>query len=386
MSPGLCAAAWTLSAGALVGTGLAVESPGPRQSATDEEKDEKKLRKLAEPWPDEEKLAERQAEAERLPLFSSDEPLELSLAADFDAVRKDREVDSTKRFPGTLSLAGEGGEAVHVDVEVGTRGNLRLSKTVCSFPPLKVEFSKKQSRRTPFEGQGSLKLVTHCNGGGDYEQRVIEEALAYRVVNVLISASFRVRLARVRYVDTRDGDEIDTKWAFFIEDVDDLARRMRGRVAPLEGKLFHQLDRASLLRLAVSQFALGNTDYSIYGLHNIRLVQDRHGALTPVAYDFDVTGLVDAPYSRPSRKLPISSLRDRLYRGPCAPLEELEPILAELRPRRTEVLALYDAETELDRKRRKKAKDFLAEFFDIIESPKRTRTFFVDRCQPVAGV
>jgi hypothetical protein len=362
------------------------EGPAPAQETAGDERDRKKLERLAEPWPDASKLAERQAEARDLPLFQSDEPLELSLAADFDALKDDREVDSTARFPGVLSLSGEDGVPITIGVEVGTRGNLRLNPRVCSFPPLKVELSKKQSRGTPFEGQGSLKLVTHCHGGGDYEERVLEEALAYRVANVVTPASFRIRLARIRYVDDRDGDEIDTRWAFFIEDVDDVARRLLARVAPLEGKLFHQVDRPSLLRLSVFQFAIGNTDYSIYGLHNVRLVQDRHGTLTPVPYDFDVTGLVNAPYGRPGHKLRISSLRDRLYRGPCAPLEELEPILSEFRALRAEVLALYDTGVVLDRKRRRSTKKFLTGFFDIIDSPHETRKYFVERCKAVAGV
>lgn len=381
------ALAWLLALGAAIGP---VASPPEARSAsqapTDAEKEQKKRDRLAEPWPDARQLAKRQAAAENLPLFRTQEPLELTLAADFDAVNKDRTVDSTLRFPGVLTVAAEGGQPVAVPVQIGTRGNLRLNRRICSFVPLRVEFSKKQAKGTPFEGQGSLKLVTHCENSGDYEQRVLGEALAYRIANLVTPASYRIRLARATYVDSSRDRTLTTRLAIFVEDADDVARRLQGRIAPLRKQLFHKLDQPSLLRLAVFQFAIGNTDYSIHALHNVRLVQDSQGVLRPIAYDFDVSGLVNPPYGAPSPKMRLRSLRDRLYRGPCLPVADLEPTLAEFRARQTQILALYDAEPALERKQRESAKDYLEDFFDIISSPKRTKTYFVDRCRPVAGM
>lgn len=380
------ALAWGIALGVILGA-VATGHAGPRarQAAPDAERDSKKKDRLARPWPDAEELRARQLAAENLPLFRTAEPLAFTLAADFDAVNEDRTVDSPKRFPGVLTVAGENGGPVTIPVQLGTRGNLRLKPKICFFVPLRVEFSKKQARGTPFEGQGSLKLVTHCRNSGDYEERVLEEALAYRIANVVTAASFRTRVARATYVDSRNGKTLTTRWAMFIEDADDVARRLQGRIAPLK-KLFRDLDQPSLLRLSLFQFAIGNTDYSIHALHNVRLVQDRQGVLRPLAYDFDVSGLVDPPYGAPDPRLLIRSLRDRLYRGPCLPLDEFEPILAEFRAKKTQILALYDAEPGLDQKRRDAAKDYLAEFFDIIESPERTKRFLVDRCRPAAGI
>jgi hypothetical protein len=381
------ALAWLLALGATLGpVPTPAEGQSASQAATDAEKEQKKRDRLAEPWPDVQQLAKRQAAAENLPLFRTHEPLELTLAADFDAVNKDRTVDSTQRFPGVLTVAAEGGQPVAVPVQIGTRGNLRLSRRVCSFVPLRIEFSKKQAKGTPFEGQGSLKLVTHCENSNDYEQRVLGEALAYRIANLVTPASYRIRLARATYVDSSSDKTLTTRWAIFIEDADDVARRLQGRIAPLRERLFHHIDQPSLLRLAVFQFGIGNTDYSIHALHNVRLVQDSQGVLRPIAYDFDVSGLVDPPYGAPSPKMRLRSLRDRLYRGPCLPVEDLEPVLAEFRGKQTQILALYDAEPAMDRKQREAAQEYLRDFFDIIGSPRRTKTYFVDRCRPVAGM
>lgn len=342
----------------------------------------KKTDPLAEPWPDAERLKRRRESAQDLPLFRAAQPLDITLAAAFKDVNDDREVDSTKRFPGVLTVAGAGGKRVGIPVELGTRGHLRLNRRVCSFVPLKVEFSKAEAKGTAFENHGSLKMVTHCQNSGDHDQYLLGEALAYRIANLLTPHSFRVRVARTTYLDSTNGKELTTRWSMFIEDQDDVARRAEARLAPIEKRLFHQVDRPSLLRLAVFQVLIGNTDYSISALHNIRLLQDREGVLRPVAYDFDVSGLVNPPYAAADPRLRIANVQQRLYRGPCVPLDHLEATLAEFRAKGPEILALCDAETGFTQRTRSVMKDYLKEFFEIIASPSRSKFLFVDKCRP----
>jgi hypothetical protein len=346
----------------------------------------KKTDPLAEPWPDAERLKRRRESAQNLPLFRTAPPLDITLAAAFKEVNDDREVESTKRFPGVLTVAGTGGKPVAIPVQLGTRGHLRLNRRVCSFVPLKVEFSKAEAKGTAFESQGSLKMVTHCQNSGDHDQFLLGEALAYRIANLLTPLSFRVRVARATYVDSTNGKKLTTRWSMFIEDQDDVARRAEARLAPIEKRLFHHVDRSSLLRLAVFQVLIGNTDYSISALHNVRLLQDRDGVLRPVAYDFDVSGLVNPPYAAADPRLRIANVQQRLYRGPCVPLEHLEPTLAEFRAKGPEILALCDAEAGFTPRTRSVTKDYLKEFFDIIANPKRSKFLFVDKCRPLAGI
>ena len=51
-----------------------------------------------------ETLAKRRVSSETLPLFNSAEPFEFTLATDFKALNKDRNPESTKRFPGELRI------------------------------------------------------------------------------------------------------------------------------------------------------------------------------------------------------------------------------------------------------------------------------------------
>jgi hypothetical protein len=377
------ALAWVLitAAAATAVAGQSFPPPAPPESPGS-----KKLERLAEPWPDEETLQKRRRAAESLPLFGASEPLTFTLAADFKAVNRDRQVDSLKRFPAVLTVEGQAGQPVAIPVEIGTRGNLRLNRRTCAFVPLRVDFPKKEVKGTVFERQGSLKLVTHCQNDDDHDQRVLGEALAYRIANTLTPDSFRVRLARATYLEASSGKAVATRWAIFIEDPDDVARRMLGRIAPLEKKVFADIHLRSLLRLSVFQVMIGNTDYSIHALHNIRLVMDRAGNLRPIAYDLDVSGLVNPPYGAPDPRMNLANIRERRYRGPCLGLAALEPTLDEFRSRKDAILALYDAEPRMAPREREEARRYLLDFFDILSSPKRSKTLFIDRCRPVHGM
>jgi hypothetical protein len=384
-------AATTVAVGIAV-VGFVAQSGAAARSAAQEKtagaKEQARLARLGEPWPSAEKMSERRLEAEKRPMFSGTDPVAFTLRADFKAVNRDRDPQSTRRFPATLVVPGPDGQAREIPVQIGTRGNARLNVRVCSAAPLKIEFPKKALvAGTVFEGQDELKLVTHCQDDSNYEQYVLREYLAYRVFNLFTSRSYRVRLARGTYTDSSAGARVpDVHWAMFIEDDGDVARRMEGRVAALEKRLFRHLDQDTLTRMMLLQYLVANTDISIFTLHNTRLVQARDGALHPVSYDFDYAGLVDAHYARADRQLGIASVRERLYRGPCRPLNALEPFFEEFRAKKDELLALYDLLPELEAGYRRDSKRYLEEFYKTIDTPNTAKRIFVDKCAKVAGI
>ena len=344
------------------------------------------LAKLAEPWPDAERMRERRTEAEHRRLFESADPLTFTLSADFKAVNKDRDPTSTKRFPAVLSIVGEGGKTESFPVKLGTRGNFRLMARNCTFVPLRVEFPKQEVKGTVFDGQEALKLVTHCRANRAYEQYTLSEYIVYKIFNLFTPRSFRARLSKATYVDSTTGKTITTRRAMFIEDDDDVARRMDGRIAELPRVLFRDLDQESLTLLMLLQYMIANTDFSIYALHNVRLVQNQARVLYPVTYDFDLSGLVNTGYASPNRALRIKTVRDRLYRGPCRSVEELEPFLATFRAKKNEVMALYDSLGDLDVSYRQEAKAYLEEFYSTINRKGDVKREFVDKCSKQPGM
>ena len=145
----------------------------------------------------------------------------------------------------------------------------------------------------------------------------MREYLVYRIFNLLTPRSFRARLAKATYVDAASGMPLTTRYGMFLEDDDDVARRMDGRIAELFNASFKEVDAESQTLMFLFEYMIGSTDLSIIKLHNVRLVQDRARVLYPVPYNFDLSGLVDTSYSLVDKRLGIASVRDRLYRGPC---------------------------------------------------------------------
>jgi hypothetical protein len=340
------------------------------------------LLKLAEPWPEESVLHARRAEAEQRPLFQKTDPLAFSLTADFKTVNKDRNPESTVRYPAVLKLSDERGREQTIHVRISPRGHFRRMARNCSFVPLRVELPPAETAGTIFEGQTNLKLGTHCQDDKAYEQITLREYLTYPMFNLVTPKSFRARLARATYVDAKSGKTLTTRHAMFIEHENDVARRMGGRVVELPRTEFKDMHAPTLTTMMLFEYMIGNTDFSLWALHNVRLVQDPSRTLFPVPYDFDLSGAVHAPYAIPDRRFGIRSVVDRLYRGPCRTADEMEEAAASFRGKRADMLALVDGMKDLDSAARSEMKDYLDSFFRTIERPASVKRQFVDGCRP----
>ncbi|MGK7369330.1 MAG: hypothetical protein ACNS64_03875, partial [Candidatus Halalkalibacterium sp. M3_1C_030] len=252
------------------------------------------------------------------PLFDSHEPLEMTMEFDIRKVLKDRG-EETDYHPLSLTWIKDNAEIQSVAARVKVRGNFRRQRDNCRFPPLRMRFETESVVGTVFEGQKKLKLVTHCQTRrSEYQQYVLQEYLIYRSYNIITDKSFRVRLAKITYKDSENRDDPFTRYGFILEDEDKMAERLGGRILEVEN-VHPDLTHYELSNLlAIFQYMMGNTDWSIPGLHNIKLVMPV-GEQTPYAipYDFDWSGIVDARYAEPNPVLNIRSIRQRLFRGFC---------------------------------------------------------------------
>ena len=316
------------------------------------------------------------------PLFERDEPLRLALTADFRDVFKSRDTLRPRPRPARLTYwPADGGAPVTIPVTLSTRGHFRLRSSTCSFAPLRVSFDSGGTKGTPFARQRALKLTTHCQSGSrEFEQNVLREYLAYRVFNRITDRSFRVRLARVSYVEQRDTSKVVTAPAFFVESDRDLARRLGARVIEARGGRFEDFEPAQTDLLSVFQYMIGNTDFSIWALHNIRVLATPAGYL-PVPYDFDWSGVVGARYAVPDPRLGISTVRERLYRGPCRSASQLAPAFARFLAQRDSIAALYRALPDLDPRYVQETDRYYAEFYDAISQPGRWKEVAGGACR-----
>lgn len=311
------------------------------------------------------------------PLFEAREPLALTLSADFGAVAKER---GTKRndHPGTLSYVALSGDTVTLPVKLRTRGRFRLR--TCQYPPLRVDFDKDEVAGTVFAHQNNLKLVGPCRSGRSYANYLLEEYLIYRIYNLLTDMSFRTRLLRVTYVDAQQKREPETRYAFFLEDDDRMARRNRAEVFPTQGVNQPDTDFTQMGLFAVFQYLTGNTDWSVAALHNVVMLQDSIGVFYPVPYDFDWSGVIWPPYATPDPSLGIPSVRQRIFRAQCRTAEDLAPLFARFNAQKDAIYALYREQEGLEPKRVKQALDYYDDFYQTINDARATRREFMATC------
>ncbi len=317
-------------------------------------------------------------------LFETDEVLELTLKTDIKALLRDRG-DERSYHSGALTYFAEDSAAVILDIKAKTRGIYRRKFGDCDVPPLMLNFKKKQVENTIFEKQDKLKLVTHCrNKQKSYQQYLLQEYLAYRVYNLLTERSLRVRLARMTYEDSTGKRSPFTEFAFLIEDEEAMAKRNNGRVVDTQGRMAQQrsIDAEHMVLVAVFQYMIGNTDWSLPGLHNIALIQVK-GMFDPIAvpYDFDFAGVVNAHYAIPAAQTNLTTVRQRAYRGFCRPEADMMSILARFNQQREAIYALYQNNAFLDQKQIKNTLSYFDDFYEVINNPKKVKREFLDACR-----
>jgi hypothetical protein len=320
------------------------------------------------------------------PLFASDEPLTLTLTADFSAVEHDRRGKRPER-PATLVWHRGEADSVTLDVQLRTRGHFRLDPANCSFPPLRVDFKKGTVGGTVFEGQDKLKLVVPCKPNLTvYEQYVLREYLLYCAYATITDVSFKVRLAHITFRNSSDGKDLFTRFAFFIESDAAMAARVHGQLLDIpDGKII----RASMLqpdvstRVAIFEYMIGNTDWADAKIHNVAslLMGNR---VVSVPYDFDFSGAVEAPYATPAPGLHIATVRQRYYQGWCWPGQDVDAILAAFWAAQPRIEKLYRTFPYLDTQGRDETLAYFAQFFGTIDTPAHAQ-HFLRECRKLPG-
>jgi len=325
--------------------------------------------------------------ASELPLFADDALLEVTIEAPLTTLIDERPdegyLDGIFRF-----TADDQSERV-LGLKLRTRGKYRRDKEHCDFPPIRLNFSTAEVVGTVFAGQDKLKMVTHCRTRNyKYERFVLREYLAYRILNLLTSKSYRVRLMRINYVDTEGGKPI-TKLGFVIEDDEHVAARNGMQIVKTGNISLDDLDREQQSLVDMFQYMIGNTEYSLHisepdddCCHNSDLMSVTGSApYTPLAYDFDFAGIVNAPYAEPNPKYRLRHVRQRLYKGQCRNNDLLPGTIERFLDTRDAVYALIDQLEPLSVESRKHLFRFLNLFYKRISDPKSVHRRFENKCQ-----
>jgi hypothetical protein len=312
----------------------------------------------------------RAAPAPPAPLFRAEDVLEVTLRTDLRHLLRDRDSSTAPWREATLTVAAAGGgPPITVPLRVRTRGIYRLAH--CDLPPIRLRFSEKEVRGTPFDSLGRPKLISACRNSDEYEQYVLQEYAIYRIYRLLTPISLSVRLMRVTYQDSAGAARPITRYAFVSEDPARFAVRMGGTMVGDTGVGFRRLARTNIMQVSLFQYLIGNTDWAVPKLHNIALL--RIDSLYALPFDFDWSGAVDAPYAVPNRQiLHIQTVTERQYRGICA---TADTVFAQFEALRDSIGAVYRAVPGLTPRSVEKTLRYYDQYYR--EAADRAR--FVDR-------
>jgi hypothetical protein len=319
--------------------------------------------------------------AQSTDLFLNDSVLKVNIHYHARKVLSDRSNEKTYH-DALLELVSSTGQNSTFKTGMRTRGIFRLKSSNCYFPPFTLKFNKNEIKNTVFKGYPKLKLVFPCRKSDAYEQYILLEYLAYKIYNLLTEYSFRVRLLKIKLIDLDSKEPVHEKYGFVIEPIDKLAKRTNSK--EIEVKNLHPDITDSLLinRLSIFQYMIGNTDWSVKALHNIKLLS-RDSLRSPVAvpYDFDFSGLVDAPYAAPAEHLNISSVRMRYFNGYC---REMEDILINVNLFISKKKTIYDliyTVEGLEKHYIDETIKYFDQFYNILDDHNRIRKEFIDKCR-----
>lgn len=268
-------------------------------------------------------------------LFSSDEVLDVSLSFDIKYYKRKR--SDEEYLDAVLTYYTGENDSITKNIKLRSRGVLR--REYCDFPPLMLNFRLKDSIGREFNKINKLKMVTVCKRG--QEDYLLREYLIYKLYNIFTDYSFKVRLLKIRYINTGDKNKSFEEFAFAIEPVDLLNQRLGSFEVPSTTLSRRMIKPEMFDRMAIFNYMIGNVDYAVGNQHNVAVLQsgqsDRPDLGICIPYDFDYAGLVDTDYAVPGEGLEIKSVRERVYLGLCRDKQVFEEAVKEFSENKDEL-------------------------------------------------
>jgi hypothetical protein len=295
-------------------------------------------------------------------IFEEEDPMKITLTLDLKKYQ--REKYKGEYMP--VHFLYELNDTLFVEKEMRMKARGAFRRSYCSLAPFWLNIRKADVENVHLQDVKRFKVVTNCQGSKTYDEYVLKEYLAYKIYNIISPVSFRVRLIRMKYVDTGRKNKVKEGWAFMIEPEEMLAERVGGQVIKKDELSITFMKPGDMDLAAMFMYMIGNSDFSITGRHNMKILgMSGFGSegYTPVPYDFDYSGLVDASYAIPGENLGIASVRERYYLGPCREDEVYLATIKHINQHRDEILQLVNDFEYLDPRNKKNAISYLEQYF-----------------------
>ena len=319
-----------------------------------------------------------QQKVDSIKFFTDEEIVEMTLTTDIRKMQQEKGTDVFQ--PASVLCNIPGMESFEEQIQVAPRGHFR--RQYCAIPPIMMDFSNSTSPR--LSPLGKLKLVIGCGSNGNDEQLVLKEYLIYKIYNQLEEKSFRVRLLKVNYKDSRGKVKPYTQYAFLIEDDKDMAARNNCERKPKASYAMESTNRELMTKVAVFEYMISNGDWSVPNNHNIRLIHSKENQYDlpyAVPYDFDHSGFVNASYATPNELLGTESVTERVYRGFPRTMEELQKTFDVFRAKKATISSLISNFSLLNARNKKELTSYVDEFYEIIEDSRKVKSIFIDNAR-----
>lgn len=298
------------------------------------------------------------------PLFQGQNPLSIRLSVSVRDLR--RETNDSTYIPSMLSFkVGEVWDTIPIDIRI--RGNFR--KKNCTYPPLRIKFKKEDTDGTLFDGTKSVKLVLPCHVGKSSMELINKEYLCYQLYHPITDLHLKTRLLDITLIEKGKQEKISQVNGFFIEDDDQLAERNHARVVDAERINPLQLEDTSALKFDLFQYMIANTDFSTTVVHNAEVLLTDKGRYIAVPYDFDMTGIVNAPYATFDPKWEIERVTQRVYKGYCRNENVAQYVRQDYLKREEVIYQIIDSHGNLfNPKETEGLKKYVGEFFRVLKN------------------
>lgn len=310
-------------------------------------------------------------------LFDEDGIYDITLKFDITEYRKNK--DDKEYLDAHISYLSNGG-IITKKIKLRSRGEFR--RKFCDMPPIMLNFDLDDSTKDEFHSINKMKLVTVCPEGD--KEYLLKEFLAYKLYSILTPESYRVRLLRVNYVNTAKQDKEITDFAFVIEPVELLSRRIESVEIKTTNLSQKNVKPEMMDRVAIFNYMIGNTDWSVPIAHNIQLFaqynSERPDLAAIIPFDFDFSGLVNTHYAAPFQTLNISSVRERLYLGMCRNKETYIRALTEFSDHKDDFYRVIREFPWLDERSKEDMIFYLEGFFEALKKPEALARTLLREC------
>ncbi len=133
-----------------------------------------------------------------------------------------------------------------------------------------------------------------------------------------------------------------------------------------------QIQKENMALFSLFQYMIGNVDWSMNAYHNVKVLlgqEDLLQLLYLIPYDFDYSGLVNAPYAINSRDERISLITDRMFVGLCFTKEEYSKAMHTFIEQEKAFYDLIEQNAYLEKEKKEEVIEYLREFFNEIGVP-----------------